>query len=300
MDEAQTHAYITEHIQSMLLFAVLAFGLNAFARSKGFFTLPPPSTISSSKVKLRFIQVVTSFGIYMGFTLLFAPVLASILRIFFASFFPDGAPPFTLMSWVQFCSVSLIIYTLYLYHRGQDRSVMKKIWKDYSIPNPSAPIVDWIVGALTWFLGFPVVAVVGELCDLIIYFFFGMQPYEQVAVRYLKMTLGSAPLLAIALFTILVAAPLIEEFLFRGMLQTWIKNHLGTKAAILLSSMFFALFHVAGSQGLGNISLALSLFSFACFLGFIYEKKGSLFASIGLHMTFNAVSTFRILFFPET
>ena len=32
---------------------------------------------------------------------------------------------------------------------------------------------------------------------------------------------------------------------------------------------------------------------------FIYERQASLFASFALHMTFNAVSTFRILFFPD-
>src|SRR3989304_2390656 len=69
---------------------------------------------------------------------------------------------------------------------------------------------------------------------------------------------------------------------------------------IFLAGLCFALFHLAPSQGLGNISLIVSLFAFSCYLGFIYEKRGSLFASIGLHMTFNAVSTFRILFFPES
>jgi membrane protease YdiL (CAAX protease family) len=69
--------------------------------------------------------------------------------------------------------------------------------------------------------------------------------------------------------------------------------------AILLSALCFALFHFAPSQGIGNISLVGSLFLFALFLGFIYERQASLFASVGLHMTFNTVSTFRILFYPE-
>ena len=77
----------------------------------------------------------------------------------------------------------------------------------------------------------------------------------------------------IALFTIIIAAPVTEEFIFRGMLQNWLKTKLGTKSAIITASACFALFHLSSSQGLGNISLALSLFSFACFLGFIYEKQ---------------------------
>ena len=98
--------------------------------------------------------------------------------------------------------------------------------------------------------------------------------------------------------TIVIAAPCIEEFLFRGCLQSFLKQYMSTKGAILFSSLCFSLFHFSLSQGLGNISLCASLFVFALFLGFIYET-GSLFASVGLHMTFNIVSAGRVLFFPE-
>jgi hypothetical protein len=103
----------------------------------------------------------------------------------------------------------------------------------------------------------------------------------------------------VALFIVIIAAPVIEELLFRGFLQNYFKRYLGTKAAILITSLCFALFHLAPSQGLGNISLVISLFSFACFLGFVYERQKSLFASIGLHMFFNLVSSIRILFLEE-
>ncbi|MBI3211827.1 MAG: CPBP family intramembrane metalloprotease [Simkania negevensis] len=53
------------------------------------------------------------------------------------------------------------------------------------------------------------------------------------------------------------------------------------------------LFHLSSSQGVGNISL----FIFALYLGFLYEKQCSLFASIALHMTFNSISVIRILFY---
>jgi membrane protease YdiL (CAAX protease family) len=135
---------------------------------------------------------------------------------------------------------------------------------------------------------------------MIVELLFGVQAYEQVAVRYLKMALDSPPLLLTALFIILIAAPFIEELLFRGFLQNWLKSILGAKSAILIASFCFALFHLSASQGIGNISLAISLFSFSCFLGFIYERQRSLLASIGLHMTFNAVSCFRILTMPDS
>ena len=97
-----------------------------------------------------------------------------------------------------------------------------------------------------------------------------------------------------------MSAPLLEEFLFRGLFQTWIKKHLGVKAAILIASLCFALFHVSVAHGVGNLSLVPSLFVFSCFLGFIYERQKSLFASIVLHTTFNLVSTLRIIFTIDT
>src|SRR4029077_13952502 len=96
---------------------------------------------------------------------------------------------------------------------------------------------------------------IGQIFDLIIYLPFGVVNYEQVAVRYLKTTLASPSMLVIALILILLAAPVVEEFLFRGCLQTWFKQYLGPKAAILLAALCFAFFHLAPSQGIGNLSL---------------------------------------------
>ena len=152
------------------------------------------------------------------------------------------------------------------------------------------------MGALCWFLTFPLISVLGHLIDIVVRTLFELKVYEQVAVRFLKMAKGHPVLLIIALITIVIVAPFLEEFLFRGILQTFLKKHLGRKGGITLASAIFALFHFAPSQKAGNISLLISLFAFACFLGFLYEKRRSLFAPIGLHMTFNLMSALRILF----
>ena len=149
---------------------------------------------------------------------------------------------------------------------------------------------------MTWVLAVPITVIVEQLADIVVYALFGLENYEQEAVRYLKAALNSPSRLTAALLLILGAAPLIEEFLFRGLLQTWVKKYLGVKAAILIASLAFALFHISPAHGVGNISLVPSLFTFSCFLGFIYERQQSLYASITLHMVFNCVTTLRILF----
>ncbi len=128
-----------------------------------------------------------------------------------------------------------------------------------------------------------------------VYALFKVTTYDQVAVLYLKIAMQSPMLLLSMLVSILVVAPILEEFLFRGLLQTYLKNYLGKKGAIFVAALLFGLFHFNSAQGVGNISIILSLFSFGCFLGFIYERQGSLLASISLHATFNAINVLYIL-----
>jgi membrane protease YdiL (CAAX protease family) len=200
---------------------------------------------------------------------------------------------------IQLLVLACILLSFYLFARADNPALFKRIWKNWNVPNAQPVGIDIGMGLLTWFIAFPLVALIGEISDMLLNKFFNMENYEQVAVRYLKTHLSSFESMLIPLFIILLAAPLIEEFLFRGCLQTFFKKYVGVKKAIVLSSVCFALFHFAPSQGLGNISLLLSLFTFALFLGFIYERQSSLFASITLHISFNTFSTIRILFFPE-
>ena len=282
------------YLQPILFFGLIGFILIWIAKSYGFFRLPIRDP-RSNPVRLQTVVVV--FVIYTGMAMIVAPGVASFVR----SFYSDSAenPPIAMYGWIQLFILASIFALFYLYCRAQSPTLFNRIWKDRSIPHPKPVRTDFFMGVMTWIIGFPLVIAIGQLADMIIYFFFGFENYEQVAVRYLKATLDSPPMLIVALFTILIAAPVIEEFLFRGCLQTFFKRYMSPKNAIIFSALCFSLFHFAPSQGIGNISLVVSLFSFALFLGFIYERQASLFASIGLHMTFNAVSTFRILFFPE-
>lgn len=290
---------LKEHVELILFFGILAFIVNWYAYSRGFYRLSSPNAING--IGVRFIQVLFIFCIYFGTATLISPLVTKLVLATVKLFNPSSSPSqAALMGWLQFFSAFLCLLFLFIYCRYQDRLLIKKIWKDDSFIGRKPVLYDIAMGMCTWVISFPLVAMIGQFSDMLLYIFAGFQSYEQVAVRYLKTALGSPPLLAVALFAILFAAPVMEELLFRGFLQNWLKRHMGAKAAILLSSFFFASFHLSSSQGIGNISLGASLFSFACFLGFIYERQGSLFASIALHMTFNGVNTARILFTPES
>jgi membrane protease YdiL (CAAX protease family) len=287
---------VREHLQLILFFALFALFTNAFAWTKGFFCF---SKVADEKkfAPLFLKQVLIAFAIYVGTSFFVAPVIAKMVFALPRFQSPEeSALALTAMSILQLATLGLILLLLFLFALSQERVSMRSIWKDRTRVDAKPISYDFFLGMATWLLAFPAVAAVGQVCDLLIYWLFNVESYEQVAVRYLKMSLGSPTLLPVALLTILVLAPVIEEWLFRGFLQSWFKQHLGKKAAILITSLAFALFHLSASQGMGNIPLATSLFLFACYLGFLYEKQGSLFAPIGLHMAFNAVSTIRIIF----
>jgi membrane protease YdiL (CAAX protease family) len=292
----QDNPSYVEFIQVILFFGLIGVVLLWIAKSKGYFVLPH-SEGRKHFISLQSLLIV--FAIYLGMTMLVAPLFVRIVHALYGMT-SQGNPPIAYLSWIQLFTLLAIFLLFYLYSKAQEPELFKKVWKDWSIPNPKPPMVDFLMGVMTWFFAFPFVIAIGQFADALLYFFFGFESFEQVAVRYLKETLESPPMLAIALFMILFAAPVIEEFLFRGCLQTFFKRYMVPRKAIVLSAFCFALFHFAPSQGIGNFSLIASLFTFALFLGFIYERQASLFASIGLHMTFNAVSTFRIIFFPDS
>lgn len=90
------------------------------------------------------------------------------------------------------------------------------------------------------------------------------------------------PLNIIAGFTaIAIAAPLIEELLFRGFLQNAIAKFVPIWAAILLSSLLFASVHLQPYAIPGLMSLSIAF-------GYLYHRTGSLRMNILLHMANNA------------
>lgn len=285
-----------EYIQLILFFGLVALITHSLAKSRHFFFLP--SRPISSKSPLSFLSVVAVFSIYLIMSIVVTSILGHVVRAFYVS---KGMPlPLAVLGWIQLTVIFMTLFFFYLYAKTLDPSLIRQIFKDRSAPQSKGIFSDLCIGVLTWLISFPLVVAIGQLTDMLLHFFSGFESYEQVAIRYLKMALASPPLLVVALFMILLAAPAIEELLFRGFLQTYFKRFVSVRWAIILSSLCFALFHVSASQGIGNISLVISLFTFALYLGFIYEKQASLFASFALHATFNGVSAFRILFFPDS
>ncbi|MEG1622941.1 MAG: CPBP family intramembrane glutamic endopeptidase [Alistipes sp.] len=80
-----------------------------------------------------------------------------------------------------------------------------------------------------------------------------------------------------------VAAPLFEELLCRGIVLESIRTKYGVVAAWLLSSIFFAILHV-------HPAMVVNAFIIGLLFGYIYIRSSSLFPTIFLHAFNNALA----------
>jgi membrane protease YdiL (CAAX protease family) len=151
------------------------------------------------------------------------------------------------------------------------------------------------IGIASWFVCYPFVVAFSQVVSIAIWHFSYQFFNEQIAVTHLRSTLSNPLLFAATASAVVILVPITEEFLFRGLLQNWLKRKFHyAPAAVIISSLVFALFHYSSSQGVTNIELLSSLFLLSCVIGFIYERQRSLWAPIGLHSFFNLMSLLMI------
>ena len=145
---------------------------------------------------------------------------------------------------------------------------------------------DLVLGALT---ALPVIAVTSIVAAILVAIFKVISPSPLPPT-------GQLGGLALQLVAGAVVAPIAEEVFFRGFALTAWQRSLGPGRAIVRSTILFTLAHVVAIQGT-DFSNALALIAVgagsrvpvALALGWLYVRRGSLWAPIGLHATFNAV-----------
>lgn len=152
--------------------------------------------------------------------------------------------------------------------------------------HPGAALADLGLGAS---MALPVVVVTGLVAGVLVPLL-GTTPPSPLPVT------GTTPGLILNFLSAAIVAPIGEEVFFRGFATTaWLRS-LGPRSAILRGAAFFALVHVltigaptfaeAAPQALigfvARIPVGLAL-------GWIFVRRGSLYASIGLHAAFNGL-----------
>lgn len=279
---------LDESIQVLILGCFLTLVTSYLAWVLGFYQLPKSS---DKEEELPLKTVLSSFALFLFFMILFVPFIF-VLGLYLIKGHTNLNTEALVL--INTCAILTTFIAFGIYLNFLSSKSRKLIFgKSFGI-SFNKSVKDISLGILTWFLSFPVVLIVGKTLEIIFNFLSLDVSVNQVAVSQVKDSLSSPILFSGIAISIVLFVPIIEEFLFRGCLQTWIKGKIGLTKAIFLSSFVFAAFHFSLSQGLGNIELLSSLFVLSCFLGFIYERQQSLLASISLHAFFNAVSVLVI------
>lgn len=96
----------------------------------------------------------------------------------------------------------------------------------------------------------------------------------------------------LTMFTVIVLAPLLEEMLFRGVIQESASRFYGPLAGVLIASAIFAIVHPNPQQ-------IINAFFSGLILGYIYYRTRSLIPVIVIHAVNNAIAYILIRQFPD-
>jgi membrane protease YdiL (CAAX protease family) len=100
---------------------------------------------------------------------------------------------------------------------------------------------------------------------------------------------------AVAVLVAVVAAPLMEEFFYRGVLFRAIRDHHGFWAGALLSALLFGVVHFVPAPWQDTVLLQSAMVFTGFAFAWIYERRGTILASIGAHVVFNVIGITLIL-----
>ncbi len=227
--------------------------------------LPPPVPVG--RVPIWFYNRFDLIGIGFIYLIFFGLVVASVRA--------SGKPavvldPGTLISSIAFQFITVGIVTALVIGRIRPVEWLGLKWAGWQwifLIAPGTVLAMWLFfgglqasGFMDWIESFGVEAV-------------------QDTVKILQ-TSNDPTVLGLMIFAAVIAAPFCEEIVFRGYLYAAAKRFTGPWVAGICSAMVFAAAH-------GSIAALLPLFVFGCVLVFVYEKTGSLWASIGVHLCFN-------------
>ncbi|OGN65083.1 MAG: hypothetical protein A3E80_03720 [Chlamydiae bacterium RIFCSPHIGHO2_12_FULL_49_9] len=240
------------------------------------------------EIPIRLPHVIGAFSLYFFFSFLVSFLFHSVFQVNQNNFLKVS-------NWFSFIASSCVFASLFIYWKIlPERAKMGVAGRAFEKDEFGK---DCFFALLALLAAFPLVLFLNQLIELTLTYVFQItQIPDQLAVRYLKATFGHPLYLLLATSAIIVLAPLTEETLFRGFLQSFIRQHLGVKQAVIITSACFSLFHYSSQQGLGNLPIVGSLFILSLFLGFLYERQRSLLAPIILHALFNSISVLNLYF----
>ena len=120
---------------------------------------------------------------------------------------------------------------------------------------------------------------------------FGDEPPEQ-AVSEIAGTSDTLIEQLLIVIAVAVAAPIIEEVIFRGMLLSTLRRSLGTWPSILISAAAFASIHLVDPNA---IAVVPGLFLLGVVLAWVALRRGDLSMPIALHSGINLLAAISLV-----
>ena len=110
--------------------------------------------------------------------------------------------------------------------------------------------------------------------------------------EFMQEAVRSSNFIPFMVIGVVVGAPLVEEFIFRGVLfRGWRESKMGLWGTLVVTSLVWTLLHV-GQYGPVILSY---IFLLGMLMGFAREKTGNLWVPIAMHAVNNAIATFETI-----
>ena len=276
IDSINWEIILKKHLPLIFIFALI-FGISIIIAKKFKLFKKDPEDL----VNVTFINVFIVFILFFSSQFFFTSIFYS----FFGKFTNINKQAIVTISYFLSTIAFLCLLFVYLKYLGND--FFQKIFKRSN----SSIFSDIKFGFFIWPLAYFGTLFISQLIETIILLFLKVEKIPNQSVSNLLQNLSTSPTLLIILsIFIVIVAPTIEELLFRGFLQNYLKKITTQKTSIIITSIIFSLVHFSASQGIANIVILISLVYLSLILGWVYEKRKSLISCISLHAVFNLLS----------
>jgi len=181
-----------------------------------------------------------------------------------------------------FINLSVCSYVFYIVYVERHQSISAL---GLSLVNVSNNVKQ---GIIKYLITLPLIMLAGFVINLISNYY-GVNPEMQDVVKWILEEKSLFILISLLFFGIIIA-PLIEEIIFRGFLQSALKNYFGERYAVLVSASLFAAVHM-------DIFAFFQILILGILLGYLYEKTQTLAASVVVHILHNSLTLVFLLYF---
>ncbi len=118
--------------------------------------------------------------------------------------------------------------------------------------------------------------------------------YDEIIINLRNIVKSKMHFIYIGIYIALINS-FLEEYLFRGILFIYLQEYINKKTAYIISSIFFAIYHISFIQSLANIKIIVFTIFSLCIVGYIFnifnnikeEKNKNIYNSYIIHSLSN-------------